>query len=38
MKNFVAQAKLLRDDPRLGLSDEDKKTFERDSNDWQNYG
>src|SRR5260370_422636 len=29
MKNFVEQAKLLRDDPRLGLSDEDKKTFER---------
>ncbi len=29
MNNFVEQAKLLRDDPRLGLSDEDKKTFER---------
>jgi len=29
MKNFVEQAKLLLDDPRLGLPDEDKKTFER---------
>ena len=29
MKNFVEQAKLLRDDPRRGLLDEDRKTFER---------
>lgn len=29
MKNFVEQAKLLRDDPRRGLPNEDQKTFER---------
>jgi NAD-dependent SIR2 family protein deacetylase len=29
MRNFVEHAKLLRDDPRLGLPAEDQKTFER---------
>ena len=29
MKDFVERAKLLRDDPRLGLPAEDQKTFDR---------
>ena len=29
MRDFIEHAKLLRDDPRLGLPSEDQKTFER---------